>query len=98
VVAAKGMADGALVYVLSSRCGTGLSASGPGCKPTAQFARSKIHAGRRKIPPRATVLTVGNTRLRRFGEEAPPTAVAKGAIVCRERLGGLLNYHHRRAA
>ena len=40
---------------------------------------------------------VGNARLRRVGEEEPPTEVAEGAIVCRQRLGGLLKHYHRQA-
>ncbi len=41
---------------------------------------------------------VGNTRLRRFGEKEPPEELAEGAIVCRERLGGLLKHYYRQAA
>jgi len=41
---------------------------------------------------------VGNTRLRRFGEQEPPKEIAEGEIVCRERLGGLLKHYYRQAA
>ena len=41
---------------------------------------------------------VGNVRLRQIGAEAPPVEVGQGAIVCRERLGGLLKHYHRQAA
>jgi len=41
---------------------------------------------------------VGNARLRRFGEKEPPTEIAEGAIVCRQRLGGLLKHYNRQAA
>ena len=41
---------------------------------------------------------VGNVRLRQIGAEAPPVEVGQGAVVCRERLGGLLKHYHRQAA
>lgn len=41
---------------------------------------------------------VGNTRLRRFGEMEPSAEIAEGAIVCRQRLGGLLKLYYRQAA
>jgi len=94
------MAAGAPIYiVVTLRDGRfGLRPGVQANRIAAHLARSNIQAGTAKPSYKRRSFTVGNTRLRRFGEKEPPSEIAEGALKCRERLGGLLKHYYRQAA